>query len=159
MSDIITNTKNSLLKRLSTIDMTKIVEYTRKIDDIANLNKMLAPLYLRDFNVAQDIVNTMLSYAVRCDLETEALVDTAESIAYLDKAGDYLASKGIKDSSEARKRYVDIDPDVLAIKNIKAQTTAIVAFLKNKLNCFRQAHDDVKKMVYNEPYQTPYEGF
>ena len=146
-------------QKISRIDVTKIVEYTKKIKDIGSLNNMMAPIYLRDFIIAYDITNTMLSMAIRYDIEAQAELDRTKSIAYLDRAGDYLKEKGIKDSAESRKKYIDVDLDVQKAAELKAKTVALVAFLKNKLQEFRFAHDDVKKMVYSDQYQTPDEGF
>lgn len=151
--------KKTIEDRLQGIDVTKLVEYAKKIDDIGRLNHMLAPQYLRDFIKAYDYTNSMLSVAIRCEAEAAANLKTAESIAYLDRAGDYLKDKGIKDTAESRKKYVDVDPDVIQAQNTKAKTVALVVFLKNKLQAFRMAHDDVKKMVYTDAYQTPEEGF
>ena len=39
-----TNVPKTLEERLQRIDVTKLVEYSRKIEDIARLNHMLAPL-------------------------------------------------------------------------------------------------------------------
>jgi len=146
-------------QKLQTIDITKLVEYSRKIRDIGSLNKMMAPLYLRDFIIAYDITSSMLAAAVRYDLDASTALDTAKAIAYLDKAGDYLKTKEIKETSAAREYYIAIDPDVIAASNAKAKSTALVVLLKNKLQDFRMAHDDVKKMTYGEPYQTNEEGF
>lgn len=146
-------------RNLQTVDVTKLVEYTRKIKDIGSLNKMMAPSYLRDFIIAYDLCGSMLAAAVRYDLDATTELETAKAIAYLDKAGDYLKDKGIKESSAARERYVAIDPDVIASSNTKAKTTALVVLLKNKLQDFRMAHDDVKKMVYSDEYQSGNEGF
>ncbi len=146
-------------QNLQKIDVTKLVEYSRKIKDIGSLNKMMAPTYLRDFIIAYDVCGSMLAMAVRYDLEATTELETAKAIAYLDKAGDYLKDKGIKESSAARERYVAIDAQVIAASNTKAKTTALVYLLKNKLQDFRMAHDDVKKMVYSDEYQTGNEGF
>jgi acid phosphatase class B len=81
-----------------------------------------------------------------------------EAIAYLDKASDYLKERNIKDSSEARKRYVDVDSDVIAAKDNKARSEALVALLKNKLNVLKMSHDDLKKITYGDQHMTPYEG-
>jgi len=146
-------------QNLQKIDVTKLVEYTRKIKDIGSLNKMMAPSYLRDFIIAYDICGSMLAMAVRYDLDASTELETAKAIAYLDNAGEYLKNKGIKESSAARERYVAIDATVITASNTKAKTTALVMLLKNKLQDFRMAHDDVKKMVYSDEYQTNNEGF
>ena len=140
------------------VDVTLLVKYTQKIKDIGSLQKMMAPLYLKDFIEAMDVSSTMLSAAVRLDLDAETKLKQSESIAFLDRAGDYLKDKGIKDSAEARKKYIDIDTDVLVAKNEKARTAALVVFLKNKVQQFRLAHDDVKKISYGDQQLSNWEG-
>jgi hypothetical protein len=144
---------------LQRIDVKRLVQYTHLIKDIGSLNHMMAPAYLRDFIMAYDLTNMMLAEAIRYDIETKTAFDAARSIAYLDRAGDYLSKRNIKDSAESRKQYVDVDPDVQKAADLRAKTEALVAFLKNRLQSFRLAHDDVKKMAYTDQYQTPNEGF
>lgn len=148
-----------MANELQPMDVTKLVDFTRKISEIGELNKMLAPLYLRDFINAMDLTSSMLSKAVKTNLETKSDLERLEAVAFLDKAGDYLQTKGISASAEARKKYVDIDPDVIEAKNKYASSEAMVMFLKNKYQAFRCAHDDVKKISFNDAQGTGFEGF
>jgi hypothetical protein len=143
---------------IQSLDVSDLVKYSNKIKDIGSINKMMAPVYLRDFIEAQDLVGNMLAKAIQADGRAKAKLEQAESIAYLDNAAEYLTSKGIKDTSEARKQYVARDQDVLRTSEEKAKTEALVAFLKNKLSVFRQAHDDCKKIAYGDQHMTPFEG-
>ncbi|MEM4726060.1 MAG: hypothetical protein QXG63_03900 [Nitrososphaerales archaeon] len=143
---------------LTSLDVTELATYLDKVKDIASINKMMGAVYLRDFIQGQDIAGALLAKAVQADIKAKARLEQAEAIAYLDRASDYLREKNIKDSSEARKRYVDIDPDVIAAKDEKAKTEALVALLKNKLSILRQSHDDLKKILYGDQHMTPYEG-
>ena len=139
---------------LQAIDLTRVIEYTKKIPDISKgFNTMLAPIYLRDFIMAIDVTNSLLARAIRSDLQAAAAVKNQESLAYIDRAGDYLKEKGIKDTAEARKRYVPLDDDVMKAYDLKAQTESMVSFLRNKMFEFRLAHDDVKKIAYSNDYQ------
>lgn len=144
---------------LQKIDVTKLVEYSKKINEIGSLNKMLAPNYLRDFINAMDMTSSMLSKAVKANLECKASLDKAKAIAYLDKAADYCRENDIKISNGAREMYVDLDDDVVDAKNKFAAAEALVLFLKNKYQAFRCAHDDVKKISFNEVQGTGFEGF
>lgn len=144
---------------LQTIDVTRLVEFTNKIKEIGGLNKMMAPQYLRDFINAMDLTSSMLSKAIRANLEAKADLDRAKSIAYLDRATDYCKDNNIKISNGVREMYVDLDNDVIKSKERYAATEAMVVFLKNKYQAFRCAHDDVKKISFNEVQGTAFEGY
>lgn len=145
-------------KPVPSIDVTQLAVYLGKVREIASINKMMGATYLRDFIEGQDVAGALLAKAVQADIKAKSKLEQAEAIAYLDHASDYLASKGIKDSSEARKRYVDIDEGVIAAKDNKAKTEALVSLMKNKLSVLRQAHDDLKKILYGDSHMTNFEG-
>ena len=140
------------------LDVTRLAEYVNKIGELSSVSKMMAPVYLRDFIVGQDVAANLLARAISSDSKAKARLEYCESVAYLEKAKEYLESKGIKDTSEARKQYVNIDADVIVAKDKKAQTEALVSLMKSKLSQLRQAHDDLKKIAYGEQNLTPYEG-
>lgn len=145
-------------KQLNSLDVTQLAGYLDKARKIASVPKMMAGVYLQDLIIGQDIAGQMLAKAVQADIKAKSKLDELEAVAYLDKASDYLREKNIKDSSEARKRYVDIDPDVINAKDHKAKTEALVALLKNKLNVLKMSHDDLKKIHYGDNNMTQYEG-
>lgn len=148
-----------MANELQTFDVTKLVEYSKKIDEIGSLNKMMAPNYLRDFINAMDMTSSMLSKATKQNLEFKAALDRAKAIAYLDKATEYLKDNDIKVTDNNRKMYVDLDDDVIVAKDKLAASEAMVTFLKNKYQAFRCAHDDVKKISFNDTQGTGFEGF
>lgn len=141
-----------------TVDVSRLVVYMNKIEELSSINKMMAPRYLQDFIIGQDVAANLLAKAIQKDSRAKAKLDYVESIAYLEKAKEYLESHGIKDTSEARKQYVNIDADVVTAKDTRASTEAMVVFLKARLGELRQAHDDLKKIVYGDQNLTPYEG-
>ena len=146
---------------LRSLRLDRLAEFTKKIEDISKgFNTMLAPVYLRDFIMAYDFTNTMYASSVRMFGIAEAEKKTAEAIAYFENAPDYLESKGVKDTDAARKRYVDMDPAVVHANKVKAQAESMMIFLRNKLQEFRLAHDDVKKIAYSNEYSndSPNEG-
>jgi hypothetical protein len=145
-------------KPVAQIDVTQLAVYLGKVKELASINKMMGATYLRDFIEGQDVAGQLLAKAVQADIRAKARLEQAEAIAYLDHASDYLKAKGIKDSSEARKRYVDVDEAVIEAKETKAKTEALVSLMKNKLSVLRQAHDDLKKILYGDQHMTPYEG-
>lgn len=140
-------------------DIGRLAEYSNKIATIGRgFNKMHAPLYIQDFTIAYDIASNMMFTAMREDLKADAALQEAESIAYLDNAKAYLDARDIKDTAEARKRYVPLDPQVKAAADRKAQSAAMVQFLRNKLIEFKMAIESVKKVSYGDMYLNPEEG-
>jgi len=143
----------------TTIDITSILMYSNKIKEIGSgFNKMTAPLFIRDFSIAYDITSNMFFEATKKDMQASNRLEIAESIAYLENAGSYLASKNIKDTAESRKRYIPLDPEVQQAMNLKAETAAVVAFLKCKLQEFKTAIESVKKISYGDQFMSPDEG-
>lgn len=155
MAKSLTNINESLNR----IDVSSLVKYSEKIKGIGGLSKMQASAYMQDFICAIDITGLMLTNALRLDIDAKSVLSSAESIAYLDKAAGYLKDKSIKETDNSKKMYVNIDPDVLAARDVKAKTEALVALLKNKLQVFRCAHDDAKKIGYADQHITDFEGF
>ena len=147
------------MSELSSIDVTKLVEYSRKISEIGSLNKMMAPNYLRDFINAMDLTSDLLSKAVKVNLDAKADLERCRAIAYLETSEDYCTKKDIKMTNGVREMYVDMDESVISAKDKYAATEALVTFLKNKYQAFRCAHDDVKKISFNETQGTGFEGF
>jgi hypothetical protein len=147
------------MSSLTSIDVTKLAEYSRKISEIGNMNKLLAANYLRDFINAMDLTSDLLSKAVKVNLDAKSELEKSRAIAYLETSEDYCAKREIKMSNGVREMYVDIDEDVIAAKDKYAATEALVTFLKNKYQAFRCAHDDVKKISFNDTQGTGFEGF
>jgi hypothetical protein len=145
-------------KSLVSIDITTLAIYLDKVREIASVNKMMGAVYLRDFIIGQDVAGVLLAKAVQADIKAKARLEQAESIAYLDNAAEYLQARNIKDSSEARKRYIPVDEGVIKASDDKARTEALVSLLKNKLSILRQSHDDLKKILYGDQHMTNYEG-
>ena len=138
------------------LDVTKILEYSKKISEIGRgFNKMTAPLYIRDFSIAYDITSNMLFEVIRQNLKADNELQIAESIAYLENAAAYLESKNIKDTAEARKRYVPLDPAVRIAMDVKAESDALCSFLKTKLHEFKTAIESVKKIAYGDQFMSP----
>ena len=147
---------------LETDDFKKVMEISKKIHDIAkHSNTMYAPTLIKDFIVGIDITVNLLAKAVRDESRSSARLKQAEAEAYFDKAPDFLKGRGVKESSEAKKMYVAMDPDVVEASDVKARAEAIAVLLKNKLQELRMAHDDVKKIAYSNDYNnnSANEGF
>jgi hypothetical protein len=142
-----------------TIDVTAVARYSKRIAEIGQgFNRNTAPVFIADFSIAYDITSSLYYDALKQDLKAANELDIAESIAYLENAGGYLESHGIKDTADARKRYVPLDEAVRVAADRKAETTALVAFLKSKLLEFKTAIESVKKLAYGDNFVSPDEG-
>lgn len=140
------------------VDITRLAYYVNKISELASVNKLMTPVYLQDMIMGQDVAANLLAKAIQADSRAKARLDYVESIAYLEKAHTYLDQHSIKDTSEARKQYVNIDPEVVAAKDTRSGTEALVVLIKARLGELRQCHDDLKKIVYGDQNLTPFEG-
>jgi len=149
-----------LEKNLMSLDITRLRQYQDQIENLTHgANTMNAPMYLRDFILAYDEANNLLARATRYLGQADSALKMAESMAYFENAPEYLEKHSVKDSSEARKRYVPLDPHVQDAERVKSLAESMVQFLKNKMMEFRLAHDDVKKIAYaNDNNNSPYEG-
>jgi hypothetical protein len=140
------------------VDITELAKYVNKIQELSSISKMMAPVYLRDYIMGQDVASHLLAKAIAADSRAKAKLEHAEAIAFLERAKEYLERQGIKDTAEARKQYICIDSDVVEAKDKRAATEAMVTLMKSKLSQLRQAHDDLKKIAYGDQSLTPYEG-
>lgn len=141
-----------------TVDVARLAHYVNKIEELSTISKLMAPVYLQDYIMGQDVAANLLAKAMQADSKAKAKLEYVESIAYLERAKPYLEQQGIKDTSEARKQYVNIDADVIAAKDHRSMTESLVSLMKSKLSQLRQAHDDLKKIAYGDQNLTPYEG-
>lgn len=146
------------MSELQSIDVTALAKYLEKVGQISTVSKILGPTLLRELIEGQDVAGVMLARAIREEGKAKSRLDHARAIAYLEKAASYLKDHGIKDTSEARKMYIDLDEDVLKALDHRSMTEAMVVLLKNKLSIIRQAHDDLKKIIYGDTHMTQYEG-
>lgn len=143
---------------LDSLDLQKIASYTRKLADIGDgFNKMMAPVYARDFVIAYDVSSVMLARALQAELQAKSAVEEAEAIAFLDRAPDYFKKRDEKPTVEAKKAYVALDPDVKVAKDLHARSVATVSLLKAKVNEFKEAISLVKTLQ-NDGYLSQWEG-
>lgn len=135
-------------------DTRNLAKYDTNLQDLAKAcNPMLTPKMLQDFLLMYDEASFYLGKAVYLQSQLKSEVDLAESIAYLERASDYLKSKNIKDTSEARKMYIPLDADVQRVSTLQSRIEAVVTLLKNKIVVFKCAHDDSKKLAYGQENQ------
>lgn len=146
------------MSELQSVDVTALAQYLDKVGQISTVSKVMGPTLLRDLIEGQDVAGALLARAIREEGKAKARLDYVRAIAYLERAAEYLKEHGIKDTSEARKMYGDVDPDVMKALDYRSMTEAMVVLLKNKLSIIRQAHDDLKKIIYGDNNGTNWDG-
>lgn len=99
----------------------------------------------------------MYAKAIQAELNAKSALDTAEAIAFLDKAPDFFKARGEKPTVESKKAFVSLDPDVKYAKEIYARAQATSVLLKNKVQEFRFAIEAIRKLA-EDGYMTPWEG-
>jgi hypothetical protein len=154
MNDSLTIVKDNL----DSIEIQRIVEYTRKLKDIGDgFNKMMAPIYARDFIIAYDVSSTMLARALQAEMQVRSALEEAEAIAFLDRAPDFFNQRQEKPTVESKKAFVALDKDVKEAKELLSRAVAVVCLLKSKVNEFKEAISLVKTLQ-TDGYLSRYEG-
>lgn len=128
------------------VNMTEIYEYEKMVHAIATINNMNGAFYMREFLNAKELAS---SYYCRLMYDFEQAKNKAReaaAIAYLVNADEYLKERGIKSTDEAKKQYIQIDPDYKLFKDRQDQYEALMTLMQNKVKKFQDAHDDVKKI-------------
>jgi len=128
------------------IDMQKLTEYEKKIEQIPMVNAYNGPLYMKDFLEAKDLAAQFLAQVMFAHEQARDKSKKAKSIARLDKSKEGLALKGQKPTDKAIEAYSEQDPDYLSARTTEAYYKSLEAFLKMKVDKFQSAHDDVKKI-------------
>lgn len=128
------------------INMTQIFEYEQMIHAVATINNMNGAYYMREFLNAKELAS---SFYCRLMYDFEQAKNKARekaALAYLEKSEFYLKEKGIKSTDEAKKQYIQIDPEYKVAKDRQDQMEALMTLMQNKVKKFQDAHDDVKKI-------------
>lgn len=131
------------------IDMTDILSFQELVEDISNVTKIKGPYFMQQMLKAKDLAANYLS---RVTYEYEKAKDQSRrksSLAYLEKASDYLLKRGRKITEEACKRYAEIDEEYLKARDNEIYYKVLTEYMKMKLDYFSNAHDDAKK-IYGE---------
>jgi len=110
-----------------------------------------APQYLEWSSRGYGAASLYYSMAIELYNKIDTLLDTARSIAFLDKAKVALAGEK-KDTAAARNQYVSRDEDVISALDMRSEAEALMAFLKNKAQEYRMNHEATKKIAYGDNF-------
>jgi hypothetical protein len=128
------------------LDMTEIWKYDRMIEDLATINHITGPMFMKDFLKAKDRV---ASYHAKVMFEYESAKDKSakeKAIAHLERAPVWLEQHGRKVTEAACGMYSDTDINYLEAREVEAYLKSLLTFLTHKLEKFQCAHDDSKKI-------------
>jgi hypothetical protein len=129
------------------MDMTDILKFQAQLEDIAVINNMNAALYMRDFLKAKELAT---SYTAKLMFQYEQARNETKrqyALAYLERSQAYIKEKGLKDTDETKKQYVQIDASYQKAKDAEDMFAALLELLSQKISTFERAHDDARKIL------------
>ena len=128
------------------MDMSDIYKWESMVDQLTNINSINGPYYMREFLKAKEVCSSYYCKLI-FDLEqARNRTKTEYALSYLERSQEYIKFKGLKDTDETKKQYVQIDRAYQAAKDHEDMLKALATLLGNKVDKFQTAHDDAKKI-------------
>lgn len=142
------------------LDLTKVKEYEALQKDLVSLDINSGPMYMRDFNIAYELVSKLVSEVEKAYENAVMQRKHEEAKAKIERAPKYFEENktltpSLKDSMSLREAYVALDPEYLAAKERENSLHALLTYLQNKLEFFRSSHDDARK-IYDKMASGPF---
>lgn len=128
------------------MDMSEIYKYEALVEDLAGVNLMNGPFYMREFLKAKELASSFYCRLLFDYEQARNRTRTEQALAYLERSEDYIKARGLKSTDETKKQYVAIDKGYQAAKDKEDMLKALVTLMENKVYKFQAAHDDAKKI-------------
>lgn len=129
------------------VDISRLKFYEEKFNKFESIPftefHNLALESIRAIDLAIDYYYVASRFAKYADLQ----FDRVSAILFLTKAEAWLSANKIKDSVEARKRFVEQDPEYTNIKMLKDSWDALAQWVFQKKDAFLQKHMWIKKCM------------
>lgn len=138
----------------STIDMTSIYQWEQMVEDIAIVNSMNGPHYIKEFLKAKELTSSIYAKLILDHERAKNETKKQYALAYLERSHEYIKARGLKDTDETKKQYVQIDHAYMAAKDEEDKLRALVTLIGNKVDKFQNAYEASKKIFENT--QNPY---
>lgn len=135
------------------LEMSTLKDYEAKLSALTSITHHNGPLYMQHFLEAFSLA---ASFSAKITHELEKAKDAskrARAVAHLRTAHEWLAANGKKVTESACEQYVEMDHDYAQARELEAYLKALSEYLEKKVELFKAAHDDVKKIFdkINEP--------
>jgi hypothetical protein len=128
------------------IDLTRLYQYEKQLEELATVNDLTGPMYIKDYLMACNLAADLLSRVIYLHETAEDEAKLAKSIAYLEKAPQFLEKSGRKMTESACEQYVQMDEHYRAAKDRENYLLALRTRLEQKVRIFKDAHDSSKKI-------------
>ena len=133
------------------VDLTKVLKYDAQLLDLTSVDVVSGPMFMRDFNIAYDKMAQIVSNITKMYEDAVENRKHEESKAILERAPEYFAKNDtmngkLGDSAALRKTYVHLDEKYMKAKERENALKALLLYLDKKLDSFKMAHDDAKKI-------------
>lgn len=132
-----------------TLDMTSIYQYENLVEDIAVVNSMNGPLYMKEFLKAKELTSSIYSKLILDFERSKNETKKQYALAYLERSEDYIKSRNLKSTDETKKQYVQIDQQYQAAKDGEDMLRALITLVGNKVDKFQNAYEASKKIFEN----------
>jgi hypothetical protein len=128
------------------IEMGQIYRYEVMVDDLALINSMNGPLYMKEFLKAKELASSYYSKLILDYEQAKNETKRQYALSYLERSQVYIADKKLKDTDETKKQYVCIDPQYTVAKDKEDMFKALVTLVGNKVDKFQNAYEASKKI-------------
>lgn len=131
------------------LDMSHVYRYEQLVLQLPQVNNINAPMYMMEFLKAKELTSTFYCKLLLDYERAKNKTKEENALAYLERSQDYIKNRGLKDTDETKKQYVQIDPRYKQAKDQEDMLKALVTLIGNKVDKFQAAHDDTKK-IYDQ---------
>lgn len=128
------------------LDVTDLYKYERWVRELSQLTTYTGPMFMQELLEAFNIASHLAARVVH---EYELARDNAKrarAIAHLEAGPQWLIAQGRKVTESACEQYVEMDADYIKAREREAYLKALLELLENKIQYFRSAHDDAKRI-------------
>lgn len=131
----------------ATVDLTKIKEIEKLRGDITTVDVYSAPLLMREFTTACDILARAAHDVKNAITAANKVMVQEESKALLERAPLYFAGRdmgNVKDSMSLREKYIGLDQLYLAAVERRDALKALLKYIEDKMEFYKMDHYNVK---------------
>jgi hypothetical protein len=130
------------------LDLSVLAPFDRKVQEVASINALTVPLFMKDFLVGIDEATRLHARAVFQHEQSKDITAARRSMATLDRAPGALKEQGLRVNEEFCKQFAMQDEDYLAAREAEGYWKAMVAYLEMQIKKYQGGLDATKGVAY-----------